>query len=38
MWHISNRINFGFFEILYQNSLAIELKSLDFTVDVEKQI
>ena len=37
-YKVHNTPGSGFLEKVYQNSLAIELRSLDFTVDVEKPI
>jgi GxxExxY protein len=37
-YKVHNTLGSGFLEKVYQNSLAIELGSLDFTVDVEKPI
>ena len=37
-YKVHNTLGSGFLEKVYQNSLAIELKSLDFIVDVEKPI
>jgi len=37
-YKVHNTLGSGFLEKVYQNSLAIELRSLNFTVDVEKQI
>ncbi len=37
-YNVHNTLGHGFLEKVYQNSLAIELCSLDFKVDVEKPI
>ena len=37
-YEVHNTLGSGFLEKVYQNSLAIELKSLDFLVDMEKPI
>ncbi len=37
-YNVHNTLGHGFLEKVYQNSLAIELRSLDFKVDIEKPI
>ena len=37
-YNVHNNLGSGFLEKVYQNSLAIELQSLDFLIDMEKPI